>query len=449
MCEITRRGFMMGCSAAIASLAGPRWGSLAFGDPGQNSEVLVVIFLRGGTDGLSVVPPIAGSDRGHYESARPTLQIPTSGPNAAIDLNGAFGLHPAAAPLFDLYQDGKLSIVQAVGMDIVNRSHFDAMQFVELGTPGDKLTDTGWLSRHLASAHNLPDEMIISSLAMGDLQPSSLLGSLETLNMASPSGFNISTGPWLWRHPQRAALRSLYNAADTWLHETGISALDALDVIELYVSDEYVPENGAVYPDSSLGDHLQVLAQITKLDLGLQIATLDVGGWDTHEEQGDDGGGYFATLIGDLAQGLAAFYTDLNGAGANDYTQRLTVVVQSEFGRELAENSDSGTEHGYGNNIYVLSGNAIGGIHGAWPGLAPGQLVDGTDVAVTTDFRQVLSEILIRRMCNPQIGLVFPGYSGYQPLGIVSGADLPPVYAGEIFSDGFESGDLSNWTPSI
>ena len=445
MCEITRRGFLVGCSAAVTALAGSRFNTIAFADPGDNTEILLVVFLRGGMDGLSTVPPIAGNDRGFYEAVRPTLQIPVSGPDAALALDAQFGLHPAAAPLLDIYQNGNLAIVQAVGMDIVNRSHFDAMQFVELGTPGDKSTTTGWLARHLSSAPNLPAEIIMPSMAVGDLQPASLLGSLETVNMTDPRWFNINTGPWLWSHPQRAALRRLFNVGSSWMHNTGSQAMDAMDIIELNATDDYTPGNGAVYPDSDFGEHLQVLAQMIKLDLGLQVATLDVGGWDTHEQQGLGAGGYFAAILGDLAQGLAAFYTDLDGAGAANYTQRLSVVVQSEFGRELRENSDSGTEHGYGNLMLVMSGNAIGGLHGPWPGLDPGQLVDGTDLAVTTDFRRILTEILIRRLGNPRVGEIFPGYTDYQPLGVVEGEDLPPDFSGKIFDGDFESGDLSRW----
>ena len=442
--DVTRRGFLMGCSAAIAGLAGSRFNTVAFADPALNQEILLVIFLRGGVDGLSVVPPIDGPDRGYYEAARPTLQIPTSGSGAALGLDAQFGLHPAAAPLYELYQDGRLAIVQAVGMvDVVNKSHFDAMQFIELGTPGQKTQTTGWLARHLASASNLPPEIVIPSLAIGDLQPTSLLGSHETVNLANPESFNLSNGPWSWREAQKTTLRDIYASDSSWLHDAGVAAFDAAAIVEANVTGDYVPANGAVYPEGQFGDHLKVLAQMVKLDLGLQTATIDVGGWDTHEAQGVGAQGYLASLLGELAQGLHGFYTDLDGVGAQNYTQRLTVVVQSEFGRELYENGDSGTEHGYGNQMMVLSGNAIGGLHGAWPGLAPGQLVDFTDLAVTTDYRRVLSEILIRRLCNPAIDVIFPGYSGYEPLGIVEGDDLQPP---TIFSDGFESGDLGAWS---
>ncbi|MEM7482697.1 MAG: DUF1501 domain-containing protein [Acidobacteriota bacterium] len=448
MChDITRRGFLVGCSAGIAGLAGSRFNTVAFGDPGLNQEILVVVFLRGGVDGLSLVPPISGADRGHYQAARPGLQIPTTGPGAALDLNGQFGLHPAAAPLFDLYQDNRLAIVQAIGMaDVVNKSHFDAMQFVELGTPGSTTISTGWLTRHLTSAGNLPADPVMPSLAIGDLQPASLLASLDTVNVANPDNFNVDNGPWQWRNAQRTALRAIYQEGGTWLHDAGLQALDAVDIISLNAGDEYTPANGAVYPDGDFGDQLRVLAQMVKLDLGLQVATVDFGGWDTHDGQGEGSTGYLADLFTVLSSGLAAFYTDLDGAGADHYTQRLTVVVQSEFGRELLENADDGTEHGYGNLMLVLGGNVNGGLHGNWPGLAPGQLVDGTDLAVTTDYRRVLSEILIRRMCNPSIGQIFPGYSGYSPLGVVQGPDLQ---VGEtIFEDGFESGTTAAWSAS-
>ncbi len=445
MCEISRRGFMVGCSAAIAGLAGSRFNSLAFGAPGDQ-DVLLVVFLRGGMDGLNLMPPIAGADRGYYEAARPDLQVPVSGQGAALPLNSQFGWSPDASPLLDLYQNGSLSLVVATGMDEPNRSHFESMEFMETGTPGVAHTPTGWLTRHLQSSVEIPEEVIMPSLSMGDLQPTSLRGDRETVNINDPSTFSLDTGPWLWRGPQRAAVRSLYQADSTLVHVTGNQALDAVDIIELYATGEYTPSNGAVYPDSDFGDHLQVIAQMIKLDLGLQVATLDLGGWDTHEGQS----WVLSSLLADLSSGLMALYTDLDGGGAQNFTQKLTLVVQSEFGRRFAENADNGTDHGHGNLMMVLSGNAAGGIHGAWPGLAPGQLFEGYDLAVTTDYRRVLSEILIRRLGNNKLGLVFPGYTGYQPLGVVSGTDLTPDYKGgpgsTIFADGFESGDTSAWS---
>jgi uncharacterized protein (DUF1501 family) len=450
MSGTTRRGFLTGCSAAIAGLAGTRFTNLAFAEPGSgyNQETLVVVFLRGGMDGLNVVMPRDGSDRGFYEAARPELKVPVSGSGQAINLNNQLGLHPAMAPIHPLYQDGKFGFVVAAGLDEANRSHFDAMDFMERGTPGVKTTPTGWLARHLSSARNLPDDIVMPSLSVGSTQATSLFGDRDTINVSGVNRFNLEIGPSYWRDAQRLALRQMYSSDTTWLHESGLQALDAMDIIELNTSGSYTPANGASYPNNSFGDALEVVAQMMKLDLGLRVAALDLGGWDTHNGQGDGSGGYFAGLLGTLAQGLAALYTDLDGGGANNYTQRLTVVVQSEFGRRLRENDDGGTDHGHGNLMMVMSGNGTGGIRGAWPGLAQGQLFDGADLAVTTDFRRVLSEILIRRMGNNRLGLVFPGYSDYEPLGVVNGPDLVPSYATAsdyIFEDGFEAGGSGAW----
>ncbi len=450
---LTRRSFLggtlMGCSAAIAGMAGARLSFASFQDPAKmagGEEVLVVVFLRGGADGLSIVPPIDGVDRAFYEAARPELQIPLTGPNAALPLTSNFGLHPAAAPLHELYQDGYLAVVQAVGMNVDTRSHFDAMEFLELGTPGSKSSTEGWLTRHLASASNLPADILMPSLAVGELQPTSLVGDRDTLAMDDPGNFNLNTGPWLWRYPQRTALRRLYASGASLFHDAGLQALNAADLIEAFVHDDYVPSHGASYPSNSFGDQLRIVAQMIKLDVGLRVVTVDLGGWDTHENQGTQGGGYFAGLVGTLAQGLHALFTDLDGAGAGNYTQRLTAVVQSEFGRRLRSNADDGLDHGHGNAMLVLSGNAIGGVHGTFPGLATEQLYDNADLAVTTDFRRVLSEILIRRMGNSNLGAVFPGYSSYAPLGIVQGVDVTPITGETLFTDSFESGNMDQWT---
>jgi uncharacterized protein (DUF1501 family) len=432
-------------------MAGTRFANLAFGAPGDdfNEETLVVIFLRGGMDGLNVLLPMSGADRGYYEAARPDLRVPATGADKAVGLGKNLGLHPSAAQwLHPLYQDGKLAFVVAAGLDEANRSHFDAQEYMDRGTPGNRSTASGWLARHLASAHNIPAEIVMPALSVGSTQATSLLSDNDTINLSDPDAFNLEIGPWGWRDAQRRALRTFYSSDDTWLHTTGLQALDAMDLIELNTSGNYTPANGADYPNNSFGDAMQVVAQMVKLDLGLRVAALDLGGWDTHNRQGDGSGGYFAGLLGTLAQGMAALYTDLDGAGGANYSQRLTMVVQSEFGRRLYQNADRGSDHGHGNVMLVLSGNANGGIHGNWPGLAPAQLFDSADLAVTTDFRRVLSEILIRRMGNNHLGFVFPGYTGYSPLGVVSGEDIPPDYsasASGMFADGFENGGTGRW----
>lgn len=425
----SRRGFVAGCSAAIAALAGGRLTHVAFGNPADepNQDILVVVFLRGGMDGLSVVAPLAGEDRGYYEASRAALALPLTGDNAMRPLTDFFGLHPAAAPLHELYQAGKAAIIHAAGLTSDTRSHFDAMQYMELGTPDQKVSTSGWLTRHLMTAGNLPPQIIAPAIATGSAAPTSLLGSRETIGMTSPRDFSYN-GHWAYGNWQRMALRNMYTG-NTWLHQAGIQTLNAVDVIEYASPDSYTPENGAVYPGGSFGSSLQTVAQMIKMQLGMRLATIDLGGWDTHEYQGDRGTGYFANQIAQLTGGIHALMTDLSNVGGTDHTQRLTMVVMSEFGRTFKENASRGTDHGHGNVMFVVGGAVNGGqVYGQWPGLATEQLYDRRDLAITTDYRQVLSEILIRRLGNPNLGTIFPGYHGYSPMGVLRGTDLTPNY---------------------
>ena len=419
---------MVGCSAAIAGWMGGVHFT-AFGSPEAepNQEILIVVFMRGGMDGINVVPPIAGPDRAHYEAKRPNLNVPVSGTGAALPLDDRFGLHPGAAPLLGLFQSKKLAIVHAAGLTSDTRSHFDAMEFIELGTPGSKNAGSGWLARHLQTAGNLPPKIIMPALAVGNQQPTSLLGSRESIGMNSPDDFSLN-GHWRYGDGQRSALRDMYTG-NSWLHTAGVETLDALDVVELANPGAYTPGNGAVYPSGQFGRSLATVAQVIRMQLGLRVATVDLGGWDTHEYQGDDGGGYFANKLAEVAGGLEAFFTDLSSVNGVDQTKRITVVVQSEFGRSFQENASRGTDHGHGNIMLVAGGMVNGGkVYGQWPGLATEQLYDKRDLDITTDYRRVLSEILIRRQGNPNLGSIFPGYKDYTPLGIVQGADLPPEY---------------------
>jgi uncharacterized protein (DUF1501 family) len=428
MIKSSRRGFLIGCSAAIASMTGGL-SFTAFGsaEAEPNQDIVVVVFLRGGMDGLNVVPPISGKDRQYYEEKRPDLQVPGSGDNAALQLDNRFGLHPAAAPLHELYQDKRLAIIHAAGLTSDTRSHFDAMQYMELGTPDSKSSTNGWLTRHLQTAGNLPAEIIMPAMSVGSLQPTSLAGNRESIGLRSPDDFSLY-GHWYYGDWQRQALRQMYTGT-SWLHESGIQTLNALDVIEWSNPGEYVPGNGAVYPNNGFGRDMQAVAQMVKMQLGLRVATVDLGSWDTHEYQGNLGTGFFADRLGELAQGLHAFQTDLSNHNGVDHTQRITVVVMSEFGRSFGQNASQGTDHGHGNIMLVMGGQVNGGkVYGQWPGLATEQLYDNRDLDITTDYRRVLSEILIRRLGNPNLGTIFPKYADYTPLGIVQGADIPPIY---------------------
>ncbi len=425
--KASRRDFLVGCSTAIAAMAGSRLSHLVFGAGGnaQQQNVLVYVFLRGGIDGLSLVSPVDGADRGPYEEARPILKVAATGPNSALELDGQFGLHPGAAPLHSLYQDGKLAIVHAVGMDHDTRSHFDAQEFIELGTPGQKGGSAGWLSRHLQSRPM--GEGRIASTSLGALRPTSLLGDPGTLVLTDTASYQLNSTDYQWKEAQQLALRRLYELRNSVVHESGAQALDTMDFVEAFVTEDYQPTNGAIYPQGELGDHLQIIAQLMKLQAGLSVATVDVGGWDTHDNQGVNGG-YFTNLVSLLANGLAALYRDLDSGGNGNLANCLTIVLQSEFGRRLRENANRGTDHGHGNVMLVMGGSVNGGLYGQWPGLGPDQLFDNADLQVTTDFRRVLSEVLIRRLGNPRLGQIFPGFSNYTPMAVVQGDNLVPDY---------------------
>ncbi len=385
-------------------MAGARLTNLAFAKQDNPSDTLVVIFLRGGWDALNVVPPMEGNDRGFYEKARPDIQIPN-----LLRLNDQFGLHPAMSPLYDLYKQGKAGIIHAVGLDVDTRSHFDAQEYIELGTPGAKNTPSGWITRHLQASGISSILPVVSTSG----QPTSLLNFVPTVSLSTPEDFS------LWDNGLRAshtnALRTLYSG-ESLLHRAGMRTLDALDIVSPISGGGYEPSNGASYNDDDLGRQLKTVAQMIKLNAGLRIAAVDFGGWDTHEYQNDRDGGYMAELLNSLASGLANFYLDLDSG----YTEKLSVVVISEFGRRLVQNESYGTDHGHGSVMLTLGGSVNGGqVFGQFPGLNNDQLYDHADLAITTDYRQVLSELLTKRMGNADIESVFPGFSGsYDPLGI-------------------------------
>jgi len=401
--KISRRNFLQGCSAAIAALAGARLSNVAFARQDDPSDTLVVVFLRGGWDALNVIPPIEGDDRGFYETARPDIKI-----SDLLSLNDQFGMHPALAPLQDLYQDGKMAAIHAVGLNYDTRSHFDAMEYIELGTPGAKNTTSGWITRYLQGQGVAS---ILPALSTAGA-PSSLLNFTPTVNLNDLADFSQ------WDNglvaSQQDALRQMYSG-DTLLHRAGARTLDSLGIVSPLVEQEYQPSNGASYNDDELSQQLKTVARMIKLDAGLRVATVDYGGWDTHEYETDGNGGYIADLLGNLANGLANFYLDLD----SDYMDRVSVVVISEFGRRLVQNEAYGTDHGHGSVMFTLGGGVNGGqVFGAWPGLHNDQLYDHADLAITTDYRQVLSELLTRRLGNTDIPTVFPGYSPSGDLGI-------------------------------
>ena len=421
MPRITRRNFLTGCSAAIAAMAGARITRLAFAELNGSTgrapasvadRSLIVLSLRGGWDSLNVVPPI-GDDRRHYVRARPTLALPERGENAALPLDDRFGLHPALAPLRELYQDGAFAIVHATGLAHETRSHFDAMEYMELGTPGIKTTREGWIARHLLATGVRDDALLAPALAIGGA-PTSLREAPGAVAVDNLDDFKL-WGDESFFDEQRRVLSRLYTG-ETWAHAAGAQTLRALDGMSHILTDDYEPAAGVEYPGGGLGDQLATLARLIKTGAGLQVATLDYGGWDTHDYQGDQGTGQFGAQLDELGRSLAAFHRDLGALSTN-----VTVMVMSEFGRRLEQNSSQGTDHGHGSALFLLGGGVNGGkVYGDWPGLSHDQLFDQADLAVTTDYRQVVSELLATRFGNPDPSYVFPGFTPGAAMGLVS-----------------------------
>jgi uncharacterized protein (DUF1501 family) len=469
MTTINRRDFIKGCCAAAATSGiAPNAFAAGFEPSAATDDTLVVVFLRGGVDGLSLVPPVGGADRTPYEQARPTLKVPTSGTGAALALantGGAWGLHPRASALHALYQSNRLAVILGAGQinQPVTRSHFDSQANMEVGMGGQQGSGVGWLTRHLVSA-GLPSNVAIPSVCMGSITATSLLSSTETITLGSGSDFRLDSAPWGWNsadnyqpNPAPAGfagfvetLPQLWNASGDPLERAGRRTIDSLALMRpinygLYNAGSnaggYQPAGGANYGSNALGTQLRNIAQMVKAGLGLRVAAVDFGGWDTHDGQGNPANSYdyFGNQVQILSDALGAFYTDLS-AGATNYMNKVSVVVMSEFGRRVNENDSGGTDHGYGNVMLALGGSVNGGrTFGTFPGLSSGALFEGADVGVTTDYRQVLSEALIRRLGNPNVYYAFPGYSGYAPMGVFQGADLPPGGFDRIFANGFQA----------
>ncbi len=440
MSRLNRRNFIgLSGAAAVAAATTPR---LSFSADIYGDNILVFIFQRGGIDGLSFMAPMDGHpDRGFYQSLRSNgTQIPSAQLQA---IAGGWGLHPAAAPLIDLWTDQKLAIVQATGLPIANRSHFEAERYVELGTPGNRFTHTGWLTRHLQTARNLPPSLVLPAVVTESTIRLSLLNEPSAVTLRYPGNFDLDTGSNDYEELQEQALLDIYAMGSSDLDVSGAQALTAQSIVEAINWNGYVPSHGAIYPTrpddparlTSFAEQLKIIATLIREDVGLRVAATDIGGWDTHSAQGNnDSNGDFHKNVRDLSASLLAFMTDLDvpsPISGKTWAERTTVLVFSEFGRRVFDNADAGTDHGSGNNMLAMGGGVNGGkLYGNFLGLAPQFLFQNADVKTTTDFRTVFSECLLKRFHNDQIWQIFPGYTAeeYQPLGVFSGSLIQPDF---------------------
>ena len=428
MKKITRRQVLTGAAlSAVAGAAFPRLSALASVTVGPKGnaghDALIVLFLRGGADGLNVIVPHGDDD---YYRLRPTLALPR--PNnktelasaRTVDLDGFFGMHPALSPLYPLYKEGKFAPIHAVGSGDQTRSHFEAMATMERGLAQESGSASGWIARHLATTASEQDSPL-RAVAVADTMPDSLRGATNAVALLNLNDFRLNLPAS--ETPDRAAeishtLRDLYGNEEkgtqsalspqpSLLSASGSATLDALDAVKRLDPANYKPAPGANYPASDIGNGLRQVACLVKGAVGLEVAFLEMGGWDTHVAQGRDAG-FMSNNLGNLGKALAAFAADLG-----PHLNRVTVIVMTEFGRRAYENFSLGTDHGRGSVMLTLGGSVNGGrVHGVWPGLAQNKLEGPGDLRVTTDYRDVLAEALSRRVGNLHTEAVF---SGYQP----------------------------------
>jgi uncharacterized protein (DUF1501 family) len=401
--SITRRVFLRHSTMAVVGTAAIP-GFLTRAAQGAESLVgkdkrLVVIFQRGAADGLNIVVP--HGEQAYY-AMRPSINIDRK---SVIDLDGFFGLHPSMSAFQPLWQQKHLAIVHAAGSPDPTRSHFDAQDFMESGTPGVKATDDGWLNRCLHSLPDAADKSSFRAIAMGPALPRILSGSEPAVALNNINDFGVG-GRGANATPISNTFEAMYaHSVDSVLHGTGQETFDAVKMLKSADPAKYTPAAGADYPRGRFGDSLKQLAQLIKANLGVQVAFADIGGWDHHVNEGNTEG-QIANVLREFSQSLGAFWTDLG-----DLREDTVVVTMSEFGRTARENGNRGTDHGHANVMFVMGGPVKGGkVYGRWPGLDQSQLYEGRDLAVTTDFRRVLGEAVYRHLGNQSLSQVFPGF---------------------------------------
>jgi uncharacterized protein (DUF1501 family) len=411
---VTRRVFLKSTGLAVASLgtltAMPKFLLRASTldksvDAGSTSQrkILIAIFQRGASDGLNIVVPFGEKN---YYQMRPTIAIPeprSGDSTTAIDLDGFFGLHPSLGSFKALYDAGHLAIIHAAGSPDNTRSHFDAQDFMESATPGLKSTPDGWLNRIL-QAQPVPQSTPFRGVALCPQMPRSLYGPAPAVAITNLKDFGIRAGRF--SDQMTEAFELLYgNSPGDKVRATGAESFEAVEFLKTMNPLQFLPENGATYPNGPFGNALKQIVQLIKANVGLEVAFTDIGGWDHHAGEGN-AQGQLANRLKEFSDGLVALFTDLG-----DRMEDVVVLTMSEFGRTAHENGNRGTDHGHANCMFALGGPVNGGrVFGQWPGLKNESLYEGRDLALTTDFRDVFSEVVYKHLGCKNLTRVFPGY---------------------------------------
>lgn len=403
MSKIGRRSLLLSASSLGLAALLP---GVAFADAppaAKRRRVLVVAFLRGGLDGLSLGVP--HGDAGYY-SARRGIAIAAPGKTGgAIDLDGHFGLHPRLAPLVPAYRAGELALVHAVGSPHGTRSHFEAQDYAETAMPGARSVRDGWLGRALVSTGRTRAPLGV--VALSSKRPLALRGSLDVVSAKRIDRFALRAPKKLDERLTRG-FEALYADNDDPVTRAGHNALD----VARRLRDIDRSVDASTYPQGARP--LAEVAALIRADVGLEVAWIDVGGWDTHQGQGNSESGRLPRLFDGLGKGLAQFRADLGERFAD-----VVVLVMTEFGRTVAENGTGGTDHGHGSAMLVMGGPVRGGkVYGKWPGLAEGSRHEKRDLAVTTDYRDVLAELSTGHLGAPHAARVTPDYTP-SPLGLL------------------------------
>lgn len=397
----TRRRLLTAGAAAAGlgalDVAAPR---MAFAGTRRRGDLLVVITLEGGADGLSLIPPLSDPS---YATARPDIAVR---PSQALHLDRSFGLHPGLAPLLPYWRNHQLAVVQAVGDSDGTRSHFEATDAMQRGVNLSSRVSTGWIDRYLVARGLTTDAF--PALDIGDRPSGALVGDAPSMTTSDVSRLGLAADAARSK-AMELALAQMYAGISGPYAAAGRETLDALRRFARFRGHPYQPRAGITYPVDQLGSSLLQVAQVARADVGLEVACVSAGGWDTHQGMGDATSGYLSDLVSRFGRAVAAFAKDLGPLLAT-----TTIVTMSEFGRRVAQNGSNGVDHGHGSSMLVLGGGIRGGrVYGRWPGLGANQLEDG-DLRVTTDYRDVLGELVRRRLGGRSLNQVFPDHRPHE-----------------------------------